>query len=241
MSLPQLITALRSLPEFLELETALRPPGAQARLSRLPGSSAAVLLAALSEAQPAQRFVVIAPGPVEAERWLADLALLVDVERIALYPQREGLGDEEPHVEIAGERAETLEVLARGTAQIVVTTARATLERTLMPAALAAARLELGPDATFRDTVRRLEQLGYQKVPQVADVAQYAVRGGIVDVYGFGMALPARAEFWGEELAALRAFDLATQRGAGALPRVTMLPADPKVALGASEAVRSTL
>src|SRR5207249_3764143 len=154
-------------------------------------SSGAVLVAALAETQRAQRFVVIAPGQTEAERWLADLSLLLPDDRAALYPQREGLGDEEPHVEIAGERAETLEAPAPGALQVVVTTARATLERTLMPAALAKARLEIGPTSTFREVVQRLGQLGYQKVPQVGDVAQYAVRGGIVDVYGFGMALPA--------------------------------------------------
>jgi transcription-repair coupling factor (superfamily II helicase) len=240
MPLPQLISALRRLPEFLELEAALRVPAASARLGVLPGSAGAVLVAALAEAQPSQRFVVIAAGPVEAERWLADLAVLLPDERAALYPQREGLGDDEPHVEIAGERAETLEALAHGV-QVVVTTARASAERTLMPAALAASRLEIGPGTAFRDVVRRLAQLGYQRVPQVTDVAQYAVRGGIVDVYGFGMALPARAEFWGEELAALRAFDLTTQRGAGVLPRVTVLPVDPHSALADGAAVRSTL
>ncbi len=241
MSLPRLIEAVRKLPEFTELEAALRAPLAQTSLPVLPGSSGAVLVAALAEAQGSQRLVVIAPGPGEAERWLADLSLLLPEGRVALYPQREGLGDDEPHVEIAGERAETLEALARGAVQVVVTTARASLERTLMPAALAASRLEIGPGATFRDVVRRLEQLGYQKVPQVSDVAQYAVRGGIVDVYGFGMALPARAEFWGEELAELRSFDLATQRGAGALGRVTILPVNPHTALQGAAPVRSTL
>ncbi len=224
MSLPQLIRAFRDLPEFKELESALRIPRAEARLVVPNGSAGAALLAALSEAQPSQRFLVIAPGPSEAERWLADLANLLPDDRVALYPQREGLGEEEPHVEIAGERIETLEALSRGGLQVIVTTARATLERTPMPATLAAARLEIHKGVPFREVVARLQDLGYERVPQVTDVAQFAVRGGIVDVYGYGMALPARAEYWGDELAALRAFDLGTQRGAGELERVTVLP-----------------
>src|SRR5438105_4428460 len=124
MSLPQLIRVLRELPEFKELELHLRAPRAVARLSSPPGSAGAAIVAALAEAQPSQRFVVIAPGPTEAERWLADLANLLPDERVALYPQREGLGEEEPHVEIAGERVETLEALARGAVQVVVTTGR---------------------------------------------------------------------------------------------------------------------
>ncbi len=230
MSLPQLIRAFRDLPEFKELEASLRAPRADARLSPTPGSAGAALVAALADAQPSQRFVVIAPGPSEAERWLADLANLMTDERVALYPQREGLGEEEPHVEIAGERVETIEAIARGAVQVVVTTARATLERTTMPATLAASRLEITKGVPFREVVQRLHDLGYERVPQVSDVAQFAVRGGIVDVYGFGMALPARAEYWGDELAALRAFDLSTQRGAGPLERVTVLPVKARVA-----------
>lgn len=241
MALPKLLDALRGLPEFQELDRDLRAPRAQARLDVLPGSAGAVLVAALAEAQPSQRFVVIAPGPGEAERWLADLAVLVPVDRIALYPQREGLGEEEPHVEIAGERTETLEALARGALQIIITTARASAERTLMPAALAAGRLEIAPGAPFRDVVRRLEQLGYQRVPQVSDVAQFAVRGGIVDVYGYGMALPARAEYWGDELAALRSFDPGTQRSAGPLERATVLPVNPQTVLEGVPAERRSL
>src|SRR3954470_16964200 len=103
MSLPQLIRALRGLPEFQELEAVLRSPRSEARLGTLPGSAGAALVAALAEAQPSQRFVVVAPGPTESEPWLADLASLMPDDRVAHYPQREGLGEEEPHVEIAGE------------------------------------------------------------------------------------------------------------------------------------------
>ena len=43
----------------------------------------------------------------------------------------------------------------------------------------------------------------------VEDVAQFSVRGGILDIYSFGMAEPVRAEFWGDEIVELRQFDLA--------------------------------
>ncbi|MEK6769003.1 MAG: transcription-repair coupling factor [Gemmatimonadota bacterium] len=241
MPLPRLIAAFRALPGFADLAGAVRAPRARASLGPLAGSSGALLVAALAEAQPSQLFVVIAGAPTDAERWLADLAVLMPEDRIALYPQREALGEDEPHYEIAGERVETLEQLTRGALQVLVTTARATEERTLMPAALQASRLELAKGVPFREAVRRLEQLGYARVPQVADVAQFAVRGGIVDVYGFGMAQPARAEYWGDEMVALRAFDLSTQRGSGDLERVTVLPSNPHAALSAGEKIRRTL
>src|SRR2546430_17604454 len=81
--------------------------------------------------------VCVAPTATDAERWLADVATLAG-ETAALYPQREALGAEEAHFEIAGERVETLEALLRARVRILVTTARATAERTGVPAALAA-------------------------------------------------------------------------------------------------------
>jgi len=118
-----------------DLVERLPGAGTALRLSGLSGSSGAVMVAWLAERFPQRIFIVIAATPAEAERWLADLTILTD-QPTALYPQREGLGEEEPHLEIAGERIETLEALLRGQLRILVTTARATAEKTLMPAAL---------------------------------------------------------------------------------------------------------
>src|SRR5207249_4438575 len=77
---------------------------------------------------------------------------------------------------------------------------------------------------TLRETVQRLEAMGYERVPTVTEVAQFSVRGGILDVYGFGMAAPARLEWWGDDIESLRTFDLDTQRSGDAIERVTILP-----------------
>jgi len=230
--LPRLAAAFRALPGVDALFERARSPGTGHALAPLPGSAGAVLVATLAEERPGGLVVVVAPSPPDAERWLADLTVLLGEENVALYPQREGLGEDEPHYEIAGERVETLERLNRGDVRAVVTTARATAERTLIPAALEAARLELAAGASFRDAVARLERMGYARVPMVTDVAQYSVRGGIVDVYGFGMVQPARAEFWDDACVALRSFDLSTQRSTGPAERVTVLPVDPRAAVG---------
>ncbi len=111
-----------------------------------------------------------------------------------------------------------------------------------MPAALEAARLEL---ARGRVVPRRgrTGSSGWATpaCPMVTDVAQYSVRGGIVDVYGFGMTQPARAEFWDDACVALRAFDLSSQRSTGPLERVTVLPVDPRAALDEGARVRRSL
>ncbi len=97
--------------------------------------------------RPQRLLTIISTTPADAERWLSDLQHLTDVP-IALYPQREALGEEEPHYEIAGERVETIAALLEGRLRILVTTARATLERTRVPASLAEKTLRLRTGAT---------------------------------------------------------------------------------------------
>ncbi|HYE76571.1 MAG TPA: hypothetical protein VEI97_01165, partial [bacterium] len=157
----------------------------------MPGSSGAALAAWLVQTFPQRLLAVVAPSPADAERWLTDLSHLTDLPT-ALYPQREALGEDEPHYEIAGERAETIEALLGGRLRVLVTTARATAERTLLPLALEQLRLSLsvGERRPPAEVARILETMGYRRVPTVTEVAEFSIRGGILDVYGFGMAAP---------------------------------------------------
>ncbi len=232
MPLDFLLKKFHDLPATRSLIERLPSPGHRVGVGGLPGSSAAVLLATLARALPQRVFMIIAPTPADAERWLADLQTLLGTESSALYPQRESLGAEEPHYELAGERIETLEALMRGAVRLLITTARAAAERTAVPAALEHARLviEVGTEErSLTETARRLDDMGYARVPTVTEVAQYSVRGGILDVYGFGMATPARIEWWGDDVASVRSFDLDTQRSGTAVNRVTVLPVRAEV------------
>src|SRR5437870_11202048 len=231
MPLDFVIDRLDALPATRALAEGLPAPGTRLGISGLPGSSPAVLVAALARRLAQRVFVVITPTPTDAERWLADLRTLSG-SAVALYPQREALGAEEPHFEIAGERVETLQLLLSGQARALVTTARAAAERTGVPAALRDMRLVLQAGSGKRETgyvsltdaIGRLHDMGYERVRTVTEVAQFSVRGGILDVYGFGMAAPARLEWWGDDIESLRTFDLDTQRSGDAIGRVTILP-----------------
>ena len=225
MSLELVLDAFARSPAIQDLAERLPGRGHSIRLAGLPGSSGAVLVAWLVRRFPGRLFIIVAPSPGDAERWLSDLALLTDAP-VALYPQREALGEDEPHYEIAGERAETIESLLRGRLRVLVTTARATAERTLVPAALERLTLSLkvGARQPLGNVVAALERMGYRRVPTVTEVAEFSVRGGIVDVYGFGMATPARCEWWGDDISSLRGFDLTSQRSLEELQEVTVLP-----------------
>ena len=74
----------------------------------------------------------------------------------------------------------------------------------------------------------RLAELGYSRVPQVTDIGEYSVRGGIVDAWGPGEEFPVRAEFFGEDLESLRQFDSATQISITRIDSTVLLPVEDK-------------
>ncbi len=228
MALPVLIERLSALNAYTSLVRALPAQGGRIGVTGLAGSSDAVLLAALAEREPNRLFVIVADQLPEAERWLADLVSVFGDDGVALYPPREGFGEVEPHAEIAGERVETLERLARGAVRVLITTARAVQERTRLPRALADARLELRRGDVHRldDLTSHLDAVGFARVTLVEDVAEYSVRGGILDVYGFGMSEPVRLEFWGDRLEEIRRFDVSTQRMLASAESVLILPVE---------------
>ena len=237
--LSTLLDAVSALPAFDRLTAALPAPRARVTVDGLPGSSDAAVAAALVRRSEAERATVIVTATLaEAERWLADLDALLGPGAAALYPPREGFGEVEPHLEVAGERVETLERLARGEVRTLVTTARAVLERTRLPSAVRTARLELRAGETHHlgSLIAHLRDVGFAQVPLVEEVAEFSVRGGIVDIYSFGMSEPVRLEFFGDEIASARHFDIATQLSTRDAERVVVLPVDAPEQPAPSEA-----
>ncbi|MGH7651267.1 MAG: transcription-repair coupling factor, partial [Gemmatimonadaceae bacterium] len=243
MPLPQLLSVVESLPAFRDLAARIPHPGARCEVGGLHGSSDAVVIACLSEYVRQRFFVVVSDDVAGAERWLADFTTLVESDAVAFYPPRESFGEAEAHAEVAGERVETLERIGRSGLRILITTTRALLERTQLPRALAAARLELrkGDSRRPEDLAAHLERIGFDRVPMVEDVAQFSVRGGIFDIYSFGMAEPVRLEFWGDDISELRHFDLLTQRSTRDADVALVLPVDGQISVGEAEPERSSI
>ena len=102
MTLQLILDAFGRAPIVRDLEARLPGRGASLKVGGLPGSSGAVLVAWLAHTYPQRLLTVCAPTPSEAERWLSDIRALTDAP-VALYPQRESLGEDEPHYEIAGD------------------------------------------------------------------------------------------------------------------------------------------
>ena len=108
---------------------------------------------------------------------------------------------------------------------VVLVSANAALQR--MPAAGAIAAQTLfarpGNQLDMRDLTARLETSGFERVPTVRDVGEYAVRGGILDLFAPG-GEPLRLDFFGDTLESIRAFDVATQRTIGQRKDFAMKP-----------------
>ncbi len=225
-----LIDAMARQPALASLRNRLPGPGRTVSVGRLPGSAAALAVAALSEEETWRLWVVVAAAPAEAESVEADMGALLGSDRVALYPQREALPfeAEEHHVEVSGRRVEALEALLSGRIRILVTTTRAIQEREELPAGLADLRISLavGDEVRPRDLAERLDALAFEAVPLVEGVGQYALRGGILDLFSFGAVDPVRIEFWGDEIASIRHFDVLDQRSTGELDRTDILPVE---------------
>ena len=242
---PKLIAALQRQPAFQKLLEQLPPVGATLRVEGLPGSAPVLLAASLAESMSGRVWVVVAAGPNEAEAAEADLQAILGENIAVLYPQRETLPYEaaEHHFEVSGLRVEALEALLSGRARLLVTTVRALQERAEIPLGLADLRLKIGVGDKIRpqELAERLEGMGFEKSPLVEAVGEYAPRGGIVDLFGFGAPDPIRIEFWGDEIASIRHFDILDQRSTQELQSTDILPVDLRPALSQSEHVRRSL
>jgi transcription-repair coupling factor (superfamily II helicase) len=229
-----LIEAFHTLPQFDRLAAGIPRPGSSLVVDGLAGSACSLLVASLHRARPELLWVVVAPTPDVAEQAAADLEVILGDNVVSLYPQREALPyeDTEPHVEIGGLRVEALEAILAGRASVLVTTGRAVQELSPAVAGLDALQLELraGDEIRPAELAERLEQMGFERVGTVEEVGQFALRGGILDVFGFGSPEPARVEFFGDEIESIRQFDVLTQLSVGRAEEVRILPVDVRFA-----------
>ncbi|MFP5374351.1 MAG: transcription-repair coupling factor, partial [Gammaproteobacteria bacterium] len=131
-----------------------------------------------------------------------------------------------PHPDIVSQRIRALQRLPGLQRGIVVVPVATLMQRLPPPRSLAGASFDLatGQALDLAAEKRRLEAAGYRNVPQVLDPGDFAVRGGLLDVYPMGSELPLRIELLDAEIDSIRAFDPESQRSLQRLESVRMLP-----------------
>src|SRR6188508_242842 len=184
-----------------------------------------LLLAALHE-QLDRGLVALLPEDADARDAAEAAGWFIGPERVALLPSRgvrwgSGL---EPPPHLVGERTRALDVLAAG--GLVCASATAVAEGT-PPAPVRAdpVRLDVGAEPGFDGLAETLALAGYERVDRTEERGQFAVRGGIVDVFPTTGREPLRIELFGDEIEQVRAFSPFTQRALHPVDGAVVYPA----------------
>ena len=172
--------------------------------------------------------LVVAPGPREAEVLARGISAFLGPERAALFPAWEALPCEgiSPSPETAARRARAARVARTAEGPFaLVTPAHAALQR-IAPTLGEVEPLVLARGAAFPPDalVARLVDLGYVRSDVVEHRGEFAVRGGILDLFPGTARRPVRAEFDGDDVESLREFAPATQLSTDPVPRAEAYP-----------------
>jgi transcription-repair coupling factor (superfamily II helicase) len=169
----------------------------------------------------------------EAEQLARDTEAFLGRGGAEVFPGWEVLPGEpvSPSVETMGRRLQVLHRLGAGDAFLVVATAQGATQL-VAPLRDEGARLELrvGTEIDLDVAAARLVEMGYERNYIVERRGEFALRGGVFDVFPPAAERPVRAELWGDEVTSLRQFALASQRSLGEVDHVVVPPCRELVA-----------
>ncbi len=211
--------------ELVELERLGEFAAALPARARVSEAALPVVLASLHELLE-RPVVCLLPEDADARDAAEAAAWFLGEEHVGYLPSRgvrweSGL---EPPPHLVGERARALEILAGG--GLVCASASAVVEPLPPPAARPAAIvLSAGRELGVDGLAEQLALAGYERVERVDDRGQFAVRGGLVDVFPTTGREPLRVEFFGDEVESIRAFSPFTQRALHPVETCTIQPA----------------
>ncbi|MDD2692219.1 MAG: transcription-repair coupling factor [Simplicispira sp.] len=209
-------------------------PGKRFTVPRPVGSADALLLARLGQREQAARrtTAIVTADAADAGRLLDELAFFAPGLRCALFPDWETLPYDtfSPHQDLISERLAALWRISQKDkdtgADVVIVPATTALYRLAPPAFLAGYTFEFKvkqklDEAKFK---AQLTLAGYSHVSQVVSPGEYAVRGGLIDLFPMGAPVPYRVDLFDDEIDSIRTFDPDTQRSLYPVPEVRLLP-----------------
>jgi transcription-repair coupling factor (superfamily II helicase) len=213
------------------VESALRQaqvddPGQPLLLSGLQTGAQALLLAAWQE-KTGRTGLVVAPDRESAAQLADDLEIWLGSEQVIYLPQEEVLAFDHnsPEPALVGDFLEGLLRLQNKRPTVVVTSLYGVRQRVMAPGTLARGVLRLKVDqrVDMDDLGAQLAQRGYRPAGMVAQVGDYARRGGLFDIFAPGSE-PLRIEFFDDEIISVRRFDVETQRTTERVEEALVLP-----------------
>ena len=210
---------------------SLPKPGARFVLPTVHGSADAYVLAQAATSLKSRQtmLVVVVADATDAQRLLTEIPWFGGAElRCHLLPDWETLPYDafSPHQDLVSERLATLYEVQNGQCDVLLVPATTALVRMAPPAFLAAYTFFFKQGETL-DEARLRSQLtlaGYTHVSQVMSPGEYSVRGGLIDLFPMGSALPYRIDLFGDSIESIRTFDADTQRSLYPVREVRLLP-----------------
>ena len=212
---------------FFPMITAPTQALQQRRHTQLHGSGDALALARL--AAQAKPLIVLCASALDAQRLLEEIPYFAPGLAVNLLPDWETLPYDtfSPHHDLISERLATLYAISRGSCDVTLIPASTALYRLAPPSYLAAYTFFLKQEEKFSLPQLRaqLTLAGYSHVTQVVAPGEYCVRGGLIDLFPMGSALPYRIDLLDEEIESIRTFDVDTQRTIYKVNEVRLLAA----------------
>ena len=206
------------------------PTGKRFTLPRPAGSADALLLARFAEAEAAsgRRTAIVTAEPADTQRLEAELPFFAPALRIAVFPDWETLPYDtfSPHQDLISERLATLWRIKQGEVDVVLMPASTALVRLAPPSFMAGYTFHFKQKQRLDEAALKSQLVlaGYTHVSQVVSPGEYAVRGGLIDLFPMGSAVPYRVDLFGDEVDSIRTFDPDTQRSLYPVPEVRLLP-----------------
>ena len=224
-----LLRILDRQPEIASLVEGLAKGIEEQLVTGLVGSSRALLLAALRR-KTRRPICVITHNMLQAQKIHGDLVELLPEDEVLLYPANETVMGELLTVnrEVLRSRIHVMDRLVNGHAEVLVLPFSG-WRRLLPPAGQWKEKqlvVRLGQEIHMEDVIEWLVSFGYERVERVEDPGQFAVRGGIMDVYPFNDEWPTRLEWFDVEVDSIRRFDPETQRSMENRDELRVLPVD---------------
>jgi transcription-repair coupling factor (superfamily II helicase) len=229
----ELFADVEKLSAFARVASHLREGTGRTRVSGLTPTAKALLLVLWRRRAERPLIVVVNDNRAVEDfvpilRGFCELTAACDPEEVVSLPARDVLPFQNlsPHPELQEERATALWKIATGAASIVVTPVAATaiLLRAAEFYTDLARTIHRGESLDTDALLAHLNTVGYNPADVVEMPGQYALRGGILDVYSPEAERPVRIEFFGDEVDSIRRFDPASQRSSNPVDEALLLP-----------------
>ena len=220
-----LIRPLNELAEFEEISRDIRKGAGMIRVCGCVNSQKTHMMYALSDGC---NYRVIACSSESKAKQVYEEYRFLDPNTY-LYPAKDLLFYQADlrSKELVSQRMEVIQAVAAGEEATVVTSFDAFMDSLLPKDVIVEKTVRIENDSTLHleEMQSRLVALGYDREVQIEAPGQFAVRGGILDVYPLTEELPIRIELWGDEVDSIRTFDVETQRSIENLEEVSICPA----------------